>query len=45
MHLDGQVLGTKASPASPSAQCYLQLSIPELDIKHTKAGERNTRGQ
>lgn len=44
VQLDGQLLGTKASPASPSAQCYLQLSIPDLDIKHTKSGERNIRG-
>lgn len=44
VQLDGQLLGTKASPACPRAQCYLQLSVPELDIKHTKADERTTRG-
>lgn len=35
---DGSLLGAKASSASPSAQCYLQLSSAKLDIKHAKAG-------
>jgi len=36
--------GLKASPASPIAQCYLQLSSAKLGFKHAKANERNTHG-